>query len=165
MLKGIMVVVSSPSWRSWATWPTRRRAACRRTCRRRRATSTSPGPGGEVEPGRGSGWRSYVQLNGVAPANASERREKRSGASCKPSWPQTNPFTQAPMTQGKEPADIAYAPGAGTAYTLGVVVSARPACTTRREVRCRRPGRARAGRAGGWRRGRRTGSASGDDAL
>lgn len=65
-----------------------------------------------------TGVTAYVQLNGVAPANASA---ETLGSFVQP-WPD-NPFTQAPMKQGKEPGDIAYAPGAGTAYTLGVVVS------------------------------------------
>jgi hypothetical protein len=65
-----------------------------------------------------TGVVAYVQLNGVAPPNASQ---ETLGSFVQP-WPD-NPFTQAPMKQGKEPGDIAYAPGAGTAYTLGVVVS------------------------------------------
>jgi hypothetical protein len=37
-------------------------------------------------------------------------------------WPK-NPWTQAPMAPGKQPGDIVYAPGAGTDYTLGVVLA------------------------------------------
>ena len=37
-------------------------------------------------------------------------------------WP-NNPWTQTPMVVGKQPGDIVYAPGAGTDYTLGVVLA------------------------------------------
>jgi len=37
-------------------------------------------------------------------------------------WP-NNPWTKTPMVAGKQPGDIVYAPGAGTDYTLGVVLS------------------------------------------
>ena len=37
-------------------------------------------------------------------------------------WPK-NPWTQAPMAPGKQPGDLVYAPGAGTDYTLGVVLA------------------------------------------
>jgi hypothetical protein len=65
-----------------------------------------------------TGVAASIAMNGVAPPNASE---ETLGTFVQP-WPK-NPWTQAPMKQGKEPGDIAYAPGAGTAYTLGVVVS------------------------------------------
>jgi hypothetical protein len=65
-----------------------------------------------------TGVAAYIQLNGTAPPNASA---ESLGSFVQP-WPK-NPWTQAPMKQGKEPGDIAYAPGAGTAYTLGVIVS------------------------------------------
>ena len=65
-----------------------------------------------------TGVTAYVQLNGVAPPSADAATL---GNFVQP-WPK-NPWTQAPMKQGKEPGDIAYAPGAGTAYTLGVVTS------------------------------------------
>lgn len=65
-----------------------------------------------------TGVTAYVQLNGVAPPSADAATL---GSFVQP-WPD-NPWTQQPMKQGKEPGDIAYAPGAGTAYTLGVVVS------------------------------------------
>lgn len=65
-----------------------------------------------------TGVTAYVQMNGVAPAAADAATL---GSFVQP-WPK-NPWTQAPMKQGKEPGDIVYAPGAGTAYTLGVVTS------------------------------------------
>ena len=65
-----------------------------------------------------TGVTAYVQMNGVAPPSADAATL---GSFVQP-WPK-NPWTQAPMKQGKEPGDIAYAPGAGAAYTLGVVVS------------------------------------------
>lgn len=65
-----------------------------------------------------TGVTAYVQMNGVAPPAADAATL---GNFVQP-WPK-NPWTQAPMVQGKQPGDIAYAPGAGTAYTLGVVVS------------------------------------------
>jgi hypothetical protein len=65
-----------------------------------------------------TGVTAYVQMNGVAPPNADAATL---GSFVQP-WPK-NPWTQAPMKSGKEPGDIAYAPGAGTAYTLGVVTS------------------------------------------
>lgn len=65
-----------------------------------------------------TGVAAYVATNGVAPPNASQ---ETLGAFVQP-WPK-NPWTKAPMAQGKQQGDIAYAPGAGTAYSLGVVVS------------------------------------------
>ncbi len=65
-----------------------------------------------------TGVTAYVQLNGLAPAAADQATL---GSFVQP-WPE-NPWTKAPMKPGKEPGDIVYAPGAGTAYTLGVVVS------------------------------------------
>jgi hypothetical protein len=65
-----------------------------------------------------TGVAAYAGMNGVAPPTASQ---DSLGAFVQP-WPK-NPWTKAPMVQGKSPGDIVYAPGAGTAYTLGVVVS------------------------------------------
>ncbi len=91
-----------------------------RTSRHRPAPSTSPRtrrPRREIMMIK-TGVTAYVQMNGVAPPAADAATL---GNFVQP-WPK-NPWTQAPMEQGKEPGDIAYAPGAGTAYTLGVVVS------------------------------------------
>jgi len=65
-----------------------------------------------------TGVTAYVQMNGIAPPNADAATL---GSFVQP-WPK-NPWTQAPMKQGKEPGDIVYAPGSGSAYTLGVVTS------------------------------------------
>jgi hypothetical protein len=64
------------------------------------------------------GIATYVATSGAAPPNASQ---EVLGAFVSP-WPK-NPWTQAPMKQGKTQGDIVYAPGAGAAYTLGVVLS------------------------------------------
>jgi hypothetical protein len=65
-----------------------------------------------------TGIAAHVAMNGAAPPNASQ---EVLGSFVNP-WPK-NPWTQAPMKQGKTEGDIVYAPGAGTAYTLGVVLS------------------------------------------
>jgi hypothetical protein len=65
-----------------------------------------------------TGVAAYVATNGAAPPAADQATL---GGFVQP-WP-TNPWTQAPMAQGKAKGDIVYAPGAGAAYTLGVTVS------------------------------------------
>ena len=65
-----------------------------------------------------TGISAYAATNGVAPPNASQ---EVLGSFIDP-WPK-NPWTQAPMKQGKTEGDIVYAPGAGAQYTLGVVLS------------------------------------------
>jgi hypothetical protein len=65
-----------------------------------------------------TGVAAYAAMNGVAPPNPSQ---EVLGSFVNP-WPK-NPWTQAPMKQGKTEGDIVYAPGAGTQYTLGVVLS------------------------------------------
>jgi hypothetical protein len=60
----------------------------------------------------------YTATTGAAPATASQ---DLLGSYADP-WPK-NPWTQAPMAPGKQPGDIAYTPGAGTSYTLGVVLA------------------------------------------
>ena len=65
-----------------------------------------------------TGIAAYAATNGVAPPNASQ---EVLGSFVNP-WPD-NPWTQAPMKQGKTAGDIVFTPGGGTAYTLGVVLS------------------------------------------
>ena len=65
-----------------------------------------------------TGIAAFAATNGVAPPNASQ---EVLGSFVSP-W-RDNPWTQAPMKQGKTAGDIVYTPGAGTAYTLGVVLS------------------------------------------
>ncbi|MCX6363189.1 MAG: hypothetical protein NTW58_03270 [Actinobacteria bacterium] len=65
-----------------------------------------------------TGVAAYVATNSAAPPMASL---DVLGGFVDP-WPK-NPWTQAPMVVGKEPGDIVYAPGAGTDYTLGVVLA------------------------------------------
>lgn len=60
----------------------------------------------------------YSAVNGVAPPMATR---EILGDFVDP-WPK-NPWTQAPMKVGKKAGDIVYAPGAGTDYTIGVVLS------------------------------------------
>jgi hypothetical protein len=64
-----------------------------------------------------TGIATYVATNGTAPPSATQ---DLLGGLVAP-WPQ-NPWTKAPMAPGKQPGDIVYAPGAGTDYTLGVVL-------------------------------------------
>lgn len=65
-----------------------------------------------------TGIAAYASTNGAAPPMATQ---DVLGGYVDP-WPK-NPWTQAPMTAGKQPGDIVYAPGAGTDYTLGVVLA------------------------------------------
>jgi hypothetical protein len=65
-----------------------------------------------------TGIAAYVATNNAAPPMATQAVL---GGFVDP-WPQ-NPWTQAPMAPGKQPGDIVYAPGAGTSYTLGVVLA------------------------------------------
>jgi hypothetical protein len=65
-----------------------------------------------------TGIAAYAATNGAAPPMATQ---DVLGSYVDP-WPK-NPWTQAPMAAGKKPGDIAYAPGAGTDYTLGVVLA------------------------------------------
>jgi len=65
-----------------------------------------------------TGIAAYVATNGTAPQTATQ---DVLGDLVNP-WPQ-NPWTQVPMAPGKQPGDIVYAPGAGTDYTLGVVLA------------------------------------------
>ena len=65
-----------------------------------------------------TGVAAYTVTNGAAPPMATQ---DVLGGFVDP-WPQ-NPWTQTPMVQGKKPGDIVYAPGAGTDYTLGVVLA------------------------------------------
>jgi len=65
-----------------------------------------------------TGLAAYVATNGAAPPTATQ---DVLGGLANP-WPK-NPWTQAPMAPGKQPGDIVYAPGAGTDYTLGVVLA------------------------------------------
>jgi hypothetical protein len=65
-----------------------------------------------------TGVAAYVATNGSAPPLASQ---EILGSFVQP-WPE-NPWTKAPVVQGKTKGDIVYAPGAATAYTLGVVLS------------------------------------------
>ena len=65
-----------------------------------------------------TGIAAYAATSGAAPPTATQ---DVLGGVVDP-WPK-NPWTQAPMAPGKEPGDIVYAPGAGTDYTLGVVLA------------------------------------------
>jgi hypothetical protein len=65
-----------------------------------------------------TGIAAYVLTNAAAPPEATQDVL----AGFVDPWP-TNPWTQAPMAPGKQPGDIVYAPGAGTDYTLGVVLA------------------------------------------
>jgi hypothetical protein len=65
-----------------------------------------------------TGVAAYTATSGAAPPTATQ---DVLGSFVDP-WPK-NPWTQAPMVVGKQPGDIVYAPGAGTAYTLGVVLA------------------------------------------
>jgi len=65
-----------------------------------------------------TGVAAYAATNGAAPPTATQ---DVLGSFVDP-WPK-NPWTQAPMAPGKQPGDIVYAPGAGTSYTLGVVLA------------------------------------------
>ena len=64
------------------------------------------------------GIAAYAATNGAPPPAATQ---DVLGSVVSP-WP-TNPWTQAPMAQGKQPGDIVYAPGAGMDYSLGVVLA------------------------------------------
>jgi hypothetical protein len=65
-----------------------------------------------------TGISAFVVTSGAAPPMATQ---DLLGGFVDP-WPK-NPWTQAPMVPGKQPGDIVYAPGAGTDYTLGVVLA------------------------------------------
>jgi hypothetical protein len=65
-----------------------------------------------------TGVAAYTATSGAAPPMATQ---DVLGGFVDP-WPM-NPWTQAPMVVGKQPGDIVYAPGAGTDYTLGVVLA------------------------------------------
>jgi len=65
-----------------------------------------------------TGISAYAVTNSAAPPMATQ---DVLGSFVDP-WPK-NPWTQAPMAVGKQPGDIVYAPGAGTDYTLGVVLA------------------------------------------
>jgi len=65
-----------------------------------------------------TGVAAYVVTNGAAPPMATQ---DGLGDFVDP-WPK-NPWTQAPMVPGKQPGDIVYVPGAGTDFTLGVVLA------------------------------------------
>ena len=65
-----------------------------------------------------TGISAYAVTNGVAPPMATQ---DVLGSYVDP-WPK-NPWTQAPRAVGKQPGDIVYSPGAGTDYTLGVVLA------------------------------------------
>ena len=65
-----------------------------------------------------TGIAAYVDTNGTAPQTATQDVL----GDLVNHWPQ-NPWTQVPMAPGKQPGDIVYAPGAGTDYTLGVVLA------------------------------------------
>jgi len=65
-----------------------------------------------------TGIAAYIATSGAAPPTATQ---DVLGDFVNP-WP-NNPWTQAPMAAGKQPGDIVYAPGAGTDYTLGVVLA------------------------------------------
>jgi len=65
-----------------------------------------------------TGIAAYTATSGAAPPMATQ---EVLGSFVDP-WPK-NPWTQAPMVVGKQPGDIVYAPGAGTDYTLGVVLA------------------------------------------
>jgi hypothetical protein len=65
-----------------------------------------------------TGISAYIVTNSAPPPTATQ---DVIGGFVDP-WPM-NPWTQAPMVVGKQPGDIVYAPGAGTDYTLGVVLA------------------------------------------
>ena len=65
-----------------------------------------------------TGIAAYTATNGTAPPMATQ---EVLGTFVDP-WPK-NPWTEAPMAVGKTKGDLVYAPGAGTAYTIGVVLS------------------------------------------
>ena len=65
-----------------------------------------------------TGIAAYTATSGAPPATATQ---DLLGDFVNP-WP-NNPWTKTPMVAGKQPGDIVYAPGAGTDYTLGVVLS------------------------------------------
>jgi len=65
-----------------------------------------------------TGIAAYAATNGAAPPMATQ---DVLGGLVDP-WPD-NPWTHTPMVPGKQPGDIVYAPGAGTDYTLGVVLA------------------------------------------
>jgi len=65
-----------------------------------------------------TGVAAYAATNSAAPPMATQ---DVLGGFVDP-WPK-NPWTQAPMAPGKQPGDLVYAPGAGTDYTLGVVLA------------------------------------------
>ena len=65
-----------------------------------------------------TGIAAYIATSGAAPPTATQGVL---GDFVNP-WP-NNPWTKAPMAAGKQPGDIVYAPGAGTDYTLGVVLA------------------------------------------
>ena len=65
-----------------------------------------------------TGIAAYAATNGAAPPMATQ---DVLGGFVDP-WPK-NPWTQAPMAPGKQLGDLVYAPGAGTDYTLGVVLA------------------------------------------
>jgi hypothetical protein len=65
-----------------------------------------------------TGVAAYAATNSAAPPTATQ---DVLGSFVDP-WPK-NPWTQAPMAAGKQPGDIVYAPGAGTSYTLGIVLA------------------------------------------
>jgi len=65
-----------------------------------------------------TGIAAYAATSGAAPPMATQ---DVLGSFVAP-WP-GNPWTSAPMAAGKQPGDIVYAPGAGTDYTLGVVLA------------------------------------------
>jgi len=65
-----------------------------------------------------TGVAAYVVTNSTAPPMATQ---DVLGDFVDP-WPK-NPWTQAPMASGKQPGDIVYVPGAGTDFTLGVVLA------------------------------------------
>ena len=65
-----------------------------------------------------TGIAAYAATSGAVPPTATQ---DVLGSFVAP-WP-SNPWTGAPMAAGKQPGDIVYAPGAGTDYTLGVVLA------------------------------------------
>ena len=65
-----------------------------------------------------TGIAAYAATSGAVPPTATQ---DVLGSFVAP-WP-SNPWTSAPMAAGKQPGDIVYAPGAGTDYTLGVVLA------------------------------------------
>jgi hypothetical protein len=65
-----------------------------------------------------TGIQAYVATSSIAPAEASQATL---GDFVSP-WP-TNPFSDQPMKPGEGVGDYVYTPGAGTAYTLSVILS------------------------------------------